>query len=414
MKKKILIYGMGKTGAAVKKFCIKKNIPYETYDDKKQNPDKFKNLLEKISTIVLSPGVPASNGNIKLAIKTKINVISEIEFASRYIDKPLIAITGTNGKTTTCLLTYNLLKSQKKRIFLGGNIGKPLVSSLNDAKTYDLYLVECSSFQLQFIDKSFRPFISLITNLSPNHLDHHNSLREYYDSKFNIFKNQFKSSFYIEGEKLKNQKIKLLKRKKINIISLNLNQDKKYLYYDNLKIDKNKLNVIGNHNYKNIISALKILSIYTKVDKSHLEILYKFNPPNFRLEKVSNQPKIYNDSKSTSPAATLKALESFNEKVYLIIGGKDKNLDYSELLKVLAKRTKGIFIFGQNKFKLAKYFYKFEYEICSDLRNAVELCIKKAGKKDIILFSPGTSSFDSYKSYNQRGEVFNSYVRQFS
>ena len=414
MKKKILIYGMGKTGAAVKKFCIKKNIPYETYDDKKQNPDKFKNLLEKISTIVLSPGVPASNGNIKLAIKTKINVISEIEFASRYIDKPLIAITGTNGKTTTCLLTYNLLKSQKKRIFLGGNIGKPLVSSLNDAKTYDLYLVECSSFQLQFIDKSFSPFISLITNLSPNHLDHHNSLREYYDSKFNIFKNQFKSSFYIEGEKLKNQKIKLLKRKKINIISLNLNQDKKYLYYDNLKIDKNKLNVIGNHNYKNIISALKILSIYTKVDKSHLEILYKFNPPNFRLEKVSNQPKIYNDSKSTSPAATLKALESFSEKVYLIIGGKDKNLDYSELLKVLAKRTKGIFIFGQNKFKLAKYFYKFEYEICSDLRNAVELCIKKAGKKDIILFSPGTSSFDSYKSYNQRGEVFNSYVRQFS
>ena len=156
---------MGKTGAAVKKFCIKKNIPYETYDDKKQNPDKFKNLLEKISTIVLSPGVPASNGNIKLAIKTKINVISEIEFASRYIDKPLIAITGTNGKTTTCLLTYNLLKVKRKR-FLGGNIGKPLVSSLNDAKTYDLYLVECSSFQLQFIDKSFRPFISLITNLS--------------------------------------------------------------------------------------------------------------------------------------------------------------------------------------------------------------------------------------------------------
>ena len=92
---------------------------------------------------------------------------------------------------------------------------------------------------------------------------------------------------------------------------MNLNQDKKYLYYDNLKIDKNKLNVIENHNYKNIISALKILSIYTKVDKSHLEILYKFNPPNFRLEKVSNQPKIYNDSKSTSPAATLKALESF-------------------------------------------------------------------------------------------------------
>ena len=88
--------------------------------------------------------------------------------------------------------------------------------------------------------------------------------------------------------------------------------------------------------------------------------------------------------------------------MYLIIGGKDKNLDYSELLKVLAKRTKGIFIFGQNKFKLAKYFYKFEYEICSDLRNAVELCIKKAGKKDIILFSPGTSSFDSYKSYNQK------------
>ena len=131
MDKKILIYGMGKTGKAVKKFCENNKIKYFTFDDNIDKRNRFDKLIKNTSKIIISPGISKSNENIKFAISKKIDVISEIEFASSYIEKPLIAITGTNGKTTTCLLTYALLKDLGKKVFLGGNIGKPLISSLN-------------------------------------------------------------------------------------------------------------------------------------------------------------------------------------------------------------------------------------------------------------------------------------------
>ena len=214
MDKKILIYGMGKTGKAVKKFCENNKIKYFTFDDNIDKRNRFDKLIKNTSKIIISPGISKSNENIKFAISKKIDVISEIEFASSYIEKPLIAITGTNGKTTTCLLTYALLKDLGKKVFLGGNIGKPLISSLNRKIEYDLYLVECSSFQLQFINNKFSPFISLITNLSPNHLDHHKNLKEYYDSKYKIFSNQKRNSYFISNIKDIKRKNKFFESKK--------------------------------------------------------------------------------------------------------------------------------------------------------------------------------------------------------
>ena len=414
MEKKILIYGMGTTGKAVKKFCDKNKIKYFTFDDNKDKRNKFEKLIKNTSKIVLSPGIPKSNDNVKFAINKKIDVISEIEFASVYLKKPIIAITGTNGKTTTCLLTYTLLKDLGKKVFLGGNIGKPLISSLDKSTKYDLYLVECSSFQLQFIKNKFSPFISLITNLSPNHLDHHKNLNEYYESKYKIFSNQKGNTYFISNIKNIKDNNRFFKLKKINFINSSLNESKKFIIYKKIKIDKNKLNLIGRHNFTNIINSLEILSIFTEPNKKALDCLYKFTPPPFRLEKILNKPYIYNDSKSTSPGATAKALDSFDKKIYLIMGGKDKNLDYMSIKKIIKRKAKKLFLYGENKFKISKYLNDINYEICVDLKSAVQNSLDQAKPNDIVLFSPGTSSFDQFKSYIERGKSFNSYVRQFT
>ena len=164
--KKVLIYGMGKTGIELMRFCKRKSIGYLTFDDNTNTPEQFVLYLSQCHLIITSPGVGLRNKNIRLAIKKKIKVISEIEFASRFLSKPIIAITGTNGKTTTTLLTYKLLKSARLNVFLGGNIGTPLIKAVESQDKYDFILVEVSSFQLQFIDTSFSPFISAILNFS--------------------------------------------------------------------------------------------------------------------------------------------------------------------------------------------------------------------------------------------------------
>ena len=153
--KKILIYGMGKTGIELARFCKRKSISFLTFDDNINTNKEFIQSLSQCNEIIISPGVGLRNKNIKLAIKNKVRIISEIEFASRFLHKPIIAITGTNGKTTTTLLTYKLLKSAKLDVFLGGNIGTPLIKAIESQNKYDFILVEVSSFQLQFIDKSF-------------------------------------------------------------------------------------------------------------------------------------------------------------------------------------------------------------------------------------------------------------------
>jgi UDP-N-acetylmuramoylalanine--D-glutamate ligase len=193
--KKILIYGMGKTGIELKKFCKRNSINFCTFDDKTDNQSDFIKLSEKCSYIVVSPGIGLRNKNLKIAIKKKIKIISEIEFASKFLDKPIIAITGTNGKTTTAMLTEKLLTSAGIKVFLGGNIGTPLINAVNSKEKFDLILVEVSSFQLQFIDLSFKPFVSALLNISENHLDHHLNFREYKESKMKIFKNQNKTDY---------------------------------------------------------------------------------------------------------------------------------------------------------------------------------------------------------------------------
>ena len=195
---------MGVTGTELTRFCKKNSIPHEQFDDNKNYRPKveFKDLIKECSEIIVSPGIGIRNKNIKLAIRLGKNIISEIEFASRYIKEPIIAITGTNGKTTTTMLTWELLKSMGYKVFLGGNIGRPLIRYLLEKQNKDLVLVEASSFQLQFVNSSFKPFISAFLNISENHLDHHLDMKEYLESKMKIFKNQDINDFAISPQNI--------------------------------------------------------------------------------------------------------------------------------------------------------------------------------------------------------------------
>ena len=411
--KKILIYGLGKTGKALVKFCKKRNISFTTFDDRDNGDINFEDKLKNCSEIIVSPGIGLKNRNLKKAIQLGIKVISEIEFASRFISKPIIAITGTNGKTTTTLITYDLLKSTGLNVFLGGNIGTPLINAANKENKYDYILIEVSSFQLQFIDSSFKPFISAILNVSENHLDHHLDMDEYILCKKNIFKNQSNQDYLLVSQKE-------LTINKINPIKINPLKNKKIYSTDNaIFAEKNKLNrkelkLYGPHNIGNILFSLNIIAIIKKIEKKQLQVIKKFAPPLHRLEKLKTKMIIFNDSKSTSPQATEVAIKSFAEKIVLIMGGKDKGLDYSSLNKSLKRKVKLLILFGENKFELAKTFRDIKIYLAADLHASVKEGIKRTNTSEVLLFSPGTSSFDRYKSYSERGEEFKKYVKELS
>jgi len=428
MRKKILIYGMGLTGIELVRFCKKNKIPCVPFDDTKKlinksekvfgPKDNFKNLLKYCNEIVVSPGIGLRNKNIQLAIKSRKKIISEIEFASRYITKPIVAITGTNGKTTTTLLTSQLLKSGGYKVFLGGNIGRPLISSVALQNQYDLILVEVSSFQLQFIQSSFKPFVSAFLNISENHLDHHWDMDEYAKSKMNIFKNQDKNCFALCS---RNVYRRIFNKNKASFLdpfgnsSLSVSRNKITINNkDDIHIDDTKL--LGLHNLNNISFALSIFSIFKNISSDQLKVVENFSSPSHRLEiiKKYRERTIVNDSKSTSPQATEVALRSLKKNIVLIMGGKNKGLDYSLLKRQVDKKVIKLILFGENKFELAKFFNKSKKIIAVDLRDAVEEGLKKFYKGHTLLLSPGTSSFDQFDSYSDRGDKFKEYVKKLS
>lgn len=412
--KKVLIYGLGKTGTELVKFCKRRRIPFLTFDDKINKNESFCNYLKKCTEIVVSPGVGLRNSNIREAIKLKKTVISEIEFASRFISKPIVAITGTNGKTTTTLLTSGLLESSGLRVFTGGNIGTPLIKAVNKQNDYDIILLETSSFQLQFIGRSFRPSVSAILNISENHLDHHFDMEEYISSKMNIIKNQDENCHFIYADKILSKlKQKSLPRHHNPYKNINIKLIKdKILINEYLSVKSSKIKLLGQHNLTNILFALNIFEIFQKITKKQISFLENFSSPDHRLEIVNKRGTIINDSKSTSPLATEVALKSIQKDLVLIMGGKDKELKYNSLLPLVNKKVKLLVLYGENKFELAKLFKKNKMILAVNLSDAVKVATKNKLRSQVLLFSPGTSSFDQFKSFAERGEKFKEYVKR--
>ncbi len=427
--------GMGITGLETARFMLRKGLSFMTTDAKEIDhlDEEVKSLLKKgvifkaekhsekaiewADTIVLSPGISLNHPLLKKATKQGKDVISEIELAFSYIKKPIIAITGSNGKTTTATLVTEILKENGFKVFLGGNIGTPLITIADQDEDYDYLVVEVSSFQLQGT-KEFRPYIASILNISPNHLDHHSNLKEYIESKLKIFSNQKKEDWATlnnDDHLLK----KLLGNLSQKVITLGKNSDS-HIHFSNgsiitsnYKYSLENFKPKGIHNIYNAMTAIAISEIVSCDPSNTQKKLDEFTPPPFRLEYIGKRRGVvfYNDSKSTTPHSTLKAIQSIDPPLILIMGGKDKGLDYSILKKEIQKKVKHLVLYGEASSKLSKHLaLENRTFIAKNLSDATKKAVSVAKEGDSILFSPGCSSFDMFSSYIERGKEFTKIV----
>jgi UDP-N-acetylmuramoylalanine--D-glutamate ligase len=380
-----------------------------------------KNLILNASIVVKSPGIPDSNLLVKELVDKGISVVSEIEFASWYTDAKLIGITGSNGKTTTTSLTYNILKYAGLNVGVAGNIGKSFAFQVAKYE-YDFYVLELSSFQLDGIDK-LKLDISVILNITPDHLDrYNNSIRSYIDSKFKIIKNTDLNSVFIYNLDDKNiikkvDNLKLLNSKfgftlnRLNGKGAGIEKGTLCVNINSLfKIQQGSLFLKGKHNAYNVMaSAMAASALNIKVD----DILFavkSFQPIEHRMERVANINGVeyINDSKATNVDSTFYALESIKKQIIWIVGGVDKGNDYSQLIQLVTSKVMGMVCLGKDNKKLHNVFEDLVDQIDDALSadEAIEKATSMAKAGYTVLLSPACASFDLFENYEDRGEKF--------
>ncbi len=376
-------------------------------------------FLEWADELIISPGVSINTPYLVKAKELNKRIISEIEFATGFINTPIIAITGSNGKTTTTTLISEILTSSGFNIFTGGNIGTPLITVVKKADKYDFIVLETSSFQLQATD-NFRPYISVFLNITPNHLDHHSDFEEYFQSKTNIYKNQTSDDWAIinSGDEIIKKYSENIKSKIVSFGNTteheNISLTGNTVEFRNEKYNLNSIKLIGGHNLDNAMCAIAAAKI-AGCEKEVIErTILDFNPLPHRIEYIGKHRgvDVYNDSKSTSPGATLKALDSISPPIILLAGGKDKGTDYEILTGPLNKKVKHLVLFGEAKKRMNQQLgMSVDTTIANSLEEAVEQAFSNSNKDDSILLSPACSSFDMFSSYEERGEVFKKIVQ---
>jgi len=335
--------------------------------------------------IVISPGVPDTSPAVIWAKDLAIPVISEIEVASILCPATIIAVTGSNGKTTVTTLIGKILKAAQKNVFVCGNIGNSFSAEVSKMQEGDFVSLEVSSFQLETI-KDFKPKVSLIINFTKNHLDRYKDMQEYLQAKKRIFMNQDNSDFLILNADCPVSK-ELAKEAKANLVYFSKSKEL-------------------NPNQAAVIEVGKILGID---QESSLKVFAQFSGVEHRLEYVAqiNQIKFINDSKATTVDSAIWALENISSPVVLIAGGKDKGLDYSEILDLARNKVKEVVLIGEARNKIkAAFGTSLSISEAGSLDDAVSLAFKKAKAGDCVLLSPMCSSFDMFSDYEARGMAF--------
>ena len=418
----VFVSDFGKIKENYKEVLSINQIPWE---EKQHTED----LILNADVVMKSPGIPDKSPIVKQLREKGILVISEIEFAAPFTEAITIGITGSNGKTTTTLLTYHLLKQGGLNVGLAGNIGKSFAWQVAENK-HEAYVLELSSFQLDGI-LNYKPHIAVITNISPDHLDRYNyDYSLYIDSKFRITMNQTAQDYLIVDADdeaianwLKNNSTKAtiipfsIKNKleqggsidAENNININLNQD-------NFTMAINKLALEGKHNVKNAMAATTVAQLM-KIRKDTIrESLTNFQGAEHRLEKVLKIQNVQyiNDSKATNVNATFFALDSMTTPTVWIVGGVDKGNDYDELMPLVREKVKGIICLGVDNKKLVD---KFENVVevlveTTSMDEAVKIANKIAEKGDTVLLSPACASFDLFENYEDRGRQFKQAVQK--
>ena len=369
---------------------------------------------------------PDTNELVKESQRGAI-ITSEIEMLMKLCPGKVIGITGSDGKTTTTSLIYKIIKQQGYKCYLGGNIGIPLFSKIDEMKPEDIIILELSSFQLMEISVS--PQIAVITNISPNHLDIHKSYEEYIESKKNIFKNQDENGIVILNydneitrnceKEVKGKVVFFSKKQKLEngvildneVIKICQDKVRKHL------VKTKDLMLRGTHNYENACAAIAATLSLAEPEKQ-VEAIQNFKGVKHRLEFVKeiDGVKWYNDSIGTSPTRTIAGLNSFEEKIVLIAGGYDKNLDYEPIAKPILEKVSSLILMGQTASKIKKAVQekmtdeRIEIQECDTLKEAVDMAKKLAKKGEVVLFSPASASFDMYKNFEERGDKFKAIV----
>ena len=433
--KNILIMGFGVTGKSALKFL--KEFPCKIYvydsneDLQKLNVEEdfiiFKEEdLDKIDLIVKSPGIYPFHELLLKAREKNIEIISDIELSYRNLKtKNVIAVTGTNGKTTTTTIIGDILK-RVSQTYVVGNIGRGILEITGEAKSDDYLVIEASSFQLEdTID--FKPHIALLTYVTSDHLDWHKTTKNYVDAKFKIFKNQDENDFailnYEDKELAKEYELKAEKyyfsMEKISDKGAFV-QDGKIYFNDGKNIeeilDTKDIKIPGDHNIKNIMAAIigcKLLNIDLDIIKKSIT---SFTGVEHRIEFVRELRgvKYYNDSKGTNPDSTEVAVAAMDSDVILIAGGYDKGAEFDDLIEKSKDKIKTAILFGETAEKISKACKEndLEFYITKDLNKAVELAEKISCEGDDVLLSPACASWDMYSDYEVRGQHFKDLVKE--
>jgi len=387
------------------------------YEDEKHSEEKILNA----DWIIKSPGIPKKAEMILKIQEKGIRLSSEIEFASEFTDAKIIAITGSNGKTTTTSLIYYILKEDGFNVGLGGNIGKSFAKQVAE-ESFDYYVLEVSSFQLDDI-QNFRPYISLLLNLSKDHLDQYNyNYEEYALAKFRIAENQDANNFFIYNKDDEMSKSILEKLDlKVTKVPFSLNErlekgafsiDDNFVVNINegFTMDIDELSLVGKHNVANSLAASIAGKLLEISSESIRHSLMTFQAVEHRLEPVAEIKgvKFINDSKATNVNATYFALESMKQPVVWIVGGKDKGNDYTEIEDLVKRKVKAIVCLGVDNQKIIDFFQGKKTQIydTSSMQQAVEVSKSVAEKGDIVLLSPCCASFDLFNGYEDRGNQF--------
>tara|TARA_B100002051_G_scaffold169764_1_gene160354 strand:+ start:909 stop:2210 length:1302 start_codon:yes stop_codon:yes gene_type:complete len=414
-KKKILIYGSGKTGVSSHLF-LKKNNETLLFDDIKKNLiinkkffiNKKKIYKYNFDYILVSPGINIRKCSLKKYISKNLNkVITDLDiFYSHYFKNKIISITGTNGKSTTAQILFQVLKDQKKDVRLVGNIGNPI---LNEKKVTPktIFVIEASSYQLEY-SKIFKANYAAILNISPDHIERHGNLNNYVKSKFKLIKNQNEEDFSFLDFKNKYLK-KFLKQNKSKSKMINVH---KKLFSENIAKIKNPY-FLTNGNKQNLSFVCAISKKLGIRQSQLLKTINKFKGLNFRQQVIYKNKnfKVINDSKATSFSSTINILESLN-KVHWLLGGIPKSGDNFYMSKKECINFKA-YIYGKNKNHFIKILKnKIRYESFRNLESALKKTIydiknEKSQIDNTILFSPSAASFDSYKNFEDRGKKFN-------
>ncbi len=441
--KRVLVVGLGKSGVASALFLKNRGARVTVSDTK--SPDQLREeipvLLDHGITvetgghgertfrgqdlIVVSPGVPVDAPPLVQARASGEPVIGEIELAAQNLTGPIVAITGSNGKTTTTTLAGEILAAGGLPVAVGGNIGTPAISLVATATQETIFVLEISSFQLETI-QTFRPKVAVVLNITPDHLDRHRTFQTYIDAKARIFENQRPDDFAVLNQDDPTCRT-LRDRTRAQVFWFSRKQeiqqgafvrDGKILFRDSTGQREimliSEIPLKGAHNVENVLAGVSAGALMGCEPAKIREAIQNFKAVEHRLEYVATIKGVeyFNDSKATNVDATIKALESFPKNIHLILGGKDKGSDYSVLNDLLRERVKRVYTIGAAAEKIESHI-KGAAEIvhAETLENAIRRAAAVAQPGDIVLLAPACASFDQFQSYNHRGRVFKEIVQ---